>query len=238
MGWRFRKSFKILPGIRMNFGKKGFSSFTFGKGWFSTNVSSKGTHQNFNIPGTGITYRTQTTPHTQQALVPTVVEMARTNWYCPFCRQGNIATNNFCGNCGAAYQSQSTAVYQPNALARSPWKPVFGVALLLTVVIGICSLCSPSSTPVSNSSTAPKQAPAALYTTPAPTPAPTLDYSRLKNTKKKKTAVSPLVVTTPAVTTRSTSVYGSGAYITGPRGGCYYINSHGNKTYVDHSHCN
>ncbi len=26
-------------------------------------------------------------------------------------------------------------------------------------------------------------------------------------------------------------------YITGPRGGCYYINSNGNKTYVDKSFC-
>lgn len=27
-------------------------------------------------------------------------------------------------------------------------------------------------------------------------------------------------------------------YITGPRGGCYYINSSGKKTYVDRSLCN
>jgi len=26
-------------------------------------------------------------------------------------------------------------------------------------------------------------------------------------------------------------------YITGPRGGCYYINGNGNKTYVDRSLC-
>lgn len=26
-------------------------------------------------------------------------------------------------------------------------------------------------------------------------------------------------------------------YYTGPRGGCYYINSNGNKTYVEHSYC-
>lgn len=26
-------------------------------------------------------------------------------------------------------------------------------------------------------------------------------------------------------------------YIQGPRGGCYYINANGNKTYVDHSMC-
>lgn len=31
--------------------------------------------------------------------------------------------------------------------------------------------------------------------------------------------------------------YGGHTYITGPRGGCYFINSHGNKTYVDHSFC-
>ncbi len=27
-------------------------------------------------------------------------------------------------------------------------------------------------------------------------------------------------------------------YIRGPRGGCYYINGNGNKTYVDRSLCN
>lgn len=31
---------------------------------------------------------------------------------------------------------------------------------------------------------------------------------------------------------------GSRTYYTGPRGGCYYINKNGNKTYVDHSFCN
>jgi hypothetical protein len=29
----------------------------------------------------------------------------------------------------------------------------------------------------------------------------------------------------------------SHTYITGPRGGCYYINSHGKKTYVDRALC-
>lgn len=27
-------------------------------------------------------------------------------------------------------------------------------------------------------------------------------------------------------------------YKDGPKGGCYYINSNGNKTYVDRSYCN
>lgn len=34
-----------------------------------------------------------------------------------------------------------------------------------------------------------------------------------------------------------TAAYNSRTYITGPRGGCYYINSNGNKTYVDRSLC-
>ncbi len=36
---------------------------------------------------------------------------------------------------------------------------------------------------------------------------------------------------------RSTSPSSSRGYIRGPRGGCYYINSRGNKTYVDRSLC-
>lgn len=39
-----------------------------------------------------------------------------------------------------------------------------------------------------------------------------------------------------ASSSRSYSPSRSG-YIRGPRGGCYYINSNGNKTYVDHSYC-
>ncbi len=59
MGWRFRKSFKVFPGVRLNIGKKGITSATFGKGWFSTNVSKRGVYQNFNVPGTGISYRSK-----------------------------------------------------------------------------------------------------------------------------------------------------------------------------------
>lgn len=36
----------------------------------------------------------------------------------------------------------------------------------------------------------------------------------------------------------SSSVTSGRTYIRGPRGGCYYINRNGNKTYVDRSLCN
>jgi hypothetical protein len=36
---------------------------------------------------------------------------------------------------------------------------------------------------------------------------------------------------------RAANAAPSRKYYTGPRGGCYYINSRGNKQYVDHSYC-
>lgn len=53
MGTRFRRSIKIAPGVRMNVGKRGIGSFSVGK----TNFGSRGIYQNFNVPGTGFTYR-------------------------------------------------------------------------------------------------------------------------------------------------------------------------------------
>jgi hypothetical protein len=55
MAFRFRKSVKIAPGVRMNIGKRGPSSLSVGK----TNFGKRGVHQNFNIPGTGISYRSK-----------------------------------------------------------------------------------------------------------------------------------------------------------------------------------
>lgn len=55
MGWRFRKSLKILPGIKDNIGKDGFSSISIGTrgahlmGKNVTTVSA-------GIPGTGLSY--------------------------------------------------------------------------------------------------------------------------------------------------------------------------------------
>jgi len=42
---------------------------------------------------------------------------------------------------------------------------------------------------------------------------------------------------TPTNTTTKTKSTGR-TYYSGPKGGCYYINSAGKKTYVDHSYCN
>lgn len=56
MGLRFRKSFKVAPGVKVNLGKKS-SSVTFGGKGMHYTVNSKGTTtRSVNIPGTGICY--------------------------------------------------------------------------------------------------------------------------------------------------------------------------------------
>ena len=62
MGWRFRKSVRILPGVRLNFGKGGLTSSTIGGRWFKTNVGGRGVKHTVSVPGTGVSYQTDTGP--------------------------------------------------------------------------------------------------------------------------------------------------------------------------------
>jgi len=57
MAFRFRKSFKIAPGIRVNIGKNGFSSISLGPRGASVSTGKQGTYSNVGIPGTGISFR-------------------------------------------------------------------------------------------------------------------------------------------------------------------------------------
>jgi Protein of unknown function (DUF4236) len=56
MGWRFRKSFSPLPGIRLNFSPRGIST-SVGAGPFRFYAGSQGAAVTTRIPGTGISYR-------------------------------------------------------------------------------------------------------------------------------------------------------------------------------------
>jgi hypothetical protein len=57
MAFRFRKSIKIAPGVKVNLGKKG-ASVSVGKPGATVNVSSRGTRTTVGIPGTGISHST------------------------------------------------------------------------------------------------------------------------------------------------------------------------------------
>lgn len=55
MGFRFRKSIRLLPGIRINLSKSGVSA-SLGKPGATINISERGTRGTAGIPGTGISY--------------------------------------------------------------------------------------------------------------------------------------------------------------------------------------
>jgi hypothetical protein len=55
MGWRFRRSVKIMPGVRWNI-SSGESSWSLGKRGFTVNVGRKGVRTTMSIPGTGLSH--------------------------------------------------------------------------------------------------------------------------------------------------------------------------------------
>lgn len=66
MGFRFRKSFKVAPGVKLNIGKKGVST-TIGTKGAKITVGSNGTRATVGIPGTGISYTTKLSNKKQTA---------------------------------------------------------------------------------------------------------------------------------------------------------------------------
>ena len=61
MGWRYRKSMKLMPGVRLNFGLHGVSVSTGIKGFRTTYSSSGRVTRTISIPGTGLSYVTSNT---------------------------------------------------------------------------------------------------------------------------------------------------------------------------------
>jgi hypothetical protein len=56
MGWRFRQSFTIIPGLRLNLSKNGLSA-SIGGAPFTLNVGPREVISTVSIPGTGLSYR-------------------------------------------------------------------------------------------------------------------------------------------------------------------------------------
>jgi Protein of unknown function (DUF4236) len=55
VGFRFRRSIRLLPGLRVNLSKSGTSVSLGGHG-ATVNVSKRGTRATVGLPGTGISY--------------------------------------------------------------------------------------------------------------------------------------------------------------------------------------
>lgn len=58
MGFRFKRTIKVAPGVRLNIGKKGIST-SVGKRGAGVTFGPKGTTAHVGIPGTGMSYTTK-----------------------------------------------------------------------------------------------------------------------------------------------------------------------------------
>lgn len=58
MGFRFRKSVSIIPGLRVNF-SNGTPSLSIGPRGASVSIGKRGTYANLGLPGSGLSYRTR-----------------------------------------------------------------------------------------------------------------------------------------------------------------------------------
>lgn len=70
MGFNFRKSFKIAPGVRLNVGKKGISSVAVGGKGARVSLGKKGTRTTVGLPGTGLSYSNFKSNKTQPTSLP------------------------------------------------------------------------------------------------------------------------------------------------------------------------
>ncbi|NBP40690.1 MAG: DUF4236 domain-containing protein, partial [Betaproteobacteria bacterium] len=66
MGFRFYKGLRLLPGVRVNFSKRGASLSLGGRG-LSVNLSPSGVRTTVGVPGSGVSYRSPTYPWAKPA---------------------------------------------------------------------------------------------------------------------------------------------------------------------------
>jgi hypothetical protein len=65
MGFRFHRSVRLLPGVRLNFSKSGVSTSIGTRGAWLT-FGRKGTRTTVGLPGTGISYTHTSSAHEHQ----------------------------------------------------------------------------------------------------------------------------------------------------------------------------
>ncbi len=56
MGWRYQRRKQLLPGVRLNIGKRGPSSLSFGRRGARVSVGRSGTQTTLTLLGTGLSY--------------------------------------------------------------------------------------------------------------------------------------------------------------------------------------
>lgn len=79
MGLRFRQSFQLFPGVRLNLGKGGLSA-SFGAPGATVNFGPQGMRSTIGLPGTGISYSHR---HTAKSPIDDATAFASDEWSVP-----------------------------------------------------------------------------------------------------------------------------------------------------------
>lgn len=151
----------------------------------------------------------------------------------------------FCPQCGTELPTDTTVPLQASIQRRANRVSNKMIGLIALGMLGFSILLSTftaNNQQGLNQSTTPDDLPSALVE-----PSPSIEISQPKPDRKHKVSS----MTPPAqakkeesvtseserITTDSPPTTKRSGFITGPRGGCYYINGNGNKSYVDRSLC-
>lgn len=119
MGFRFRKSFKIAPGVRVNLNAKS-TSVRIGPKGLGYTISSTGQKRvTASIPGTGLSYSEVISPkkepsdHRIHALMPATTHKKRNFWPVVLMISAIIIGASILNNAGSSTNPSSVATIQP-----------------------------------------------------------------------------------------------------------------------------
>ena len=151
----------------------------------------------------------------------------------------------FCPQCGTELPIDTTVPLQASTQRRANRVSNKMIGMIALGMLGFSIL---TSTFTANNqqelkqSTTPDDLPSVLVE-----PSPSIEISQPKLDRKRKISSmmpaaeakkeEPVTSRSERITAYSQPTTKQSGYITGPRGGCYYINRNGNKTYVDRSLC-
>jgi hypothetical protein len=232
MGFRFRRSIKIAPGIRLNLGKRGISTTLGGRG-ASVNIGRKGVYANTGIPGTGLSYRSKLGGGEESR---------------PVSGDGGDGTANGCAGCGCLAVLGLCLVLMVG-MCRNPGQPRPSDPLAVAesaapaapsaesfYLHGAMNVRSGPGTAYAVTQTLNRGAEVMLGPKDAHGWAPIFIAGALAGYLYRS---SDLVRSSPPPAPQPVPVRNSPAsgYYRGPRGGCYTYSASGRKTYVDHSYC-
>lgn len=241
MGFGFRKSIKILPGVRVNVGRSGVSTTIGGRG-ASVNIGKRGTYLNTGVPGTGLSYRARMDGGSGRA-----GSSGSAGNGCVGCL-GGVFVLLIMGTCLGSDPSSSPPAPTPLSIYEPSTSPAPSTDQLY--IHEPLNVRSEPNRRGATLRTLPRGTSVRLGPKDANGWAPLYDYAgnadgyvyRASDAVRsypapERTRHVPKARSLSSGGTRRSSAASRG-YYTGPRGGCYTYSASGQKRYVDRSFCN